>query len=127
MEKSEKILEVSDLSVTFDGFTVLDNLSFSVLKGDALAVIGTNGAGKSVLFRSLMGLVPYKGKISWASDVKIGYVPQKLDVDRMLPLTTEEFLGYKAAGKNEVLEALKMVGIKTGEDNEHHLENHILK
>ena len=121
-----KILEVENLSVSFDGHTVLENINFVINKGDVLAVIGPNGSGKSVMFRALLGLIPFSGKITWQSALKIGYVPQKLAIDRNLPLTVKEFLELKSSSKTQILQALSSVGINTGHENEHHLKHHIL-
>lgn len=109
----KKILEVRDLSVTFGTLTVLESISFFVERGDALAIIGPNGSGKTTLFRALLGAVPYAGTVRWAEGVRIGYVPQKLDIDRQLPLTAFDFLRSKAcasgARKEDVARALTAV------------------
>ena len=122
----EKILEVENLGVSFDGQNVLENINYNLDKGDVLAVNGPNGAGKSVLFRALLDLIPYSGKISWQAGLKIGYVPQKLAIERGLPITVVEFLGLKSPIKENMLQALSSVGINTGPEQEHHLEHHIL-
>lgn len=124
--EDKKILEVENLSVSFDGQSVLENVNFTLAKGEVLAVIGPNGSGKSIMFRALLGLIPYSGKIIWRLGLKIGYVPQKLAIDRGLPLTVREFLGLKSSSKENILQALASVGINTGPENEHHLEHHIL-
>jgi zinc transport system ATP-binding protein len=90
-------LEVEDLSVSFGEARVLHGLSFAVPRGQALAVIGPNGAGKTVLFRALSGAIAYQGQVRWAEGTRIGYVPQKLDIERDLPLTGQDFLHAKAA------------------------------
>ncbi len=106
----EKILSVSNLKVEFNNHVVLDDISFDVKRDSTMAVIGPNGAGKSVLFRSILGLVDYNGTIIWAKDAKIGYVPQKLAVDKDLPLTVREFLGFKDGSHEKVLEVMHSVG-----------------
>lgn len=125
---AEQILKVDNLSVEFDGQRVLDGVSFSVKPGEVLAVVGPNGAGKSVMFRALLGLIPYSGDVDWRPGVNIGYVPQKLAIERALPLTVKEFLRLKPGQveNQEILSALESVGVKTGPANEHHLERHIL-
>ncbi len=125
MEK-ENILQVENLSVAFDDNIVLENVNFSVSEGDVMAVIGPNGSGKSVLFRALLGLIPYEGKVTWQKNVKIGYVPQKLSIDRGLPLTVMEFFKLKSNSKKDILDSLASVGVDTGPSHEHHLEHHIL-
>jgi ABC-type Mn2+/Zn2+ transport system ATPase subunit len=68
-------LEVEDLSVGFSNTDVLRGLTFSVEQGSSLAIIGPNGSGKTVLFKALVGALPYRGRIRWAPGVRIGYVP----------------------------------------------------
>ncbi|MFI5309698.1 MAG: metal ABC transporter ATP-binding protein [Gemmatimonadales bacterium] len=89
-------LEVEHLSVSFGVTRVLDDLSFGVEAGTSLAIIGPSGAGKTVLFRSLIGAVRAEGTIRFAPGTRIGYVPQKLDIERDLPLTGLDFLHARA-------------------------------
>ena len=93
----QPILTVSDVSVAFDGESVLENLSFELAAGESLAVIGPNGAGKTVFLRALLGMVPYSGKIMWAREAHVGYVPQKIDADRHLPINFKNLLAAKAS------------------------------
>jgi zinc transport system ATP-binding protein len=107
------ILEVEHLSVTLEGVRILNDLSFAVQGGTTLAIIGPNGAGKTVLLRALIGALPSSGTIRWASDARIGYVPQQLDLQRDLPLTGLDLLHAKASVSHsppsEAMEALTMV------------------
>lgn len=89
--KTDSILDVRHLSVRFNAEPVLQDISFTVNRGDILAVIGPNGSGKTTLFRALLGLVRYEGDIVWQPGQQIGYVPQKLTLDRLVPLTVSEF------------------------------------
>ncbi len=58
------ILEVKDLNINFGGITAIDNLNFSVKKGEILGVIGPNGAGKTTLYNTITGIYkPSKGDI----------------------------------------------------------------
>ncbi len=91
------ILKVDQLSVQVDENRVLTGLSFSVIKGESLAIIGPNGAGKTVLLRTLIGSIPFSGTVEWAPGTCIGYVPQKLDLDRNIPITGFDFLQARAA------------------------------
>lgn len=112
-----EILRVENLNVEFNGQKVVRNLNFTVSKGEVLAVVGPNGAGKSVLFRALLGLIPYSGMIKWQKEIKIGYVPQKLAIEKNFPLTVGEFLTLnKRSSKEELRGILKLVGL-TGSDD----------
>lgn len=109
------VLEVEGLSVRFGRTAILGDLSFAVSAGDSLAIIGPNGSGKTVLFKALIGSVPYQGIIRWAPGTRIGYVPQKLDIERDLPLTGIDFLRAKAdvtrVSKQEVGRVLDLVSL----------------
>ena len=89
-------LEVEHLSVTFGRTRVLDDLNFQVESGSSLAIIGPNGSGKTVLLKALIGAIPFEGTVRWPPGTRIGYVPQKLDVERDLPLTGIDLLRAKA-------------------------------
>ena len=86
------ILEVKNLNVKIGGVKILDDINFTVDKGDVLVIIGPNGAGKTILLKSLLRLINYSGEIKWAPNVKIGYVPQRIDIETDIPLTVKEFL-----------------------------------
>ncbi len=93
----QNLLEVENLSVRFDKLQVLSKLSFSVEAGSSVAVIGPNGAGKTVLFRTLIGSIPHEGSIKWAPNLRLGYVPQKLDLELDVPIPGFDYL--EARGK----------------------------
>jgi zinc transport system ATP-binding protein len=97
MKDMDDILEVSALSVRLGGTEVFRNLNFQVRRGSSLAILGPNGSGKTVLFRVLVGAIPAKGVFRWAPDVRIGYVPQKLDIERDVPITGFDFLRARAS------------------------------
>lgn len=92
---AKKVLQVGRLSVILGNEVIVEDLSFSVERGEHLTIIGPNGSGKTTLFKALIGVIPYSGQISWAPGTVIGYVPQKLDLDRHLPLSLKDFLQSK--------------------------------
>ncbi len=106
-------LAVEHLTVELGGSPILHDLDFRVPRGTTLAVIGPNGSGKTVLFRALIGAIPARGSIRWAPDTRLGYVPQKLDIARDLPLAAIELLVAKASiarvDRGEVERALALV------------------
>ncbi len=56
-------LEVRDLAVHYDGIRALHGVSFTVLKGEIVTLIGANGAGKTSILRAVSGLIPYSGAV----------------------------------------------------------------
>ncbi|ENK0839588.1 ABC transporter ATP-binding protein [Clostridium botulinum] len=73
------ILEVKDLNINFGGITAVDNLNFSVKKGEILGVIGPNGAGKTTLYNTITGIYkPSKGDIFLNNKKITGMKPYKI-------------------------------------------------
>ncbi len=110
------ILRVTNLTVRVDSSVLLRDVSFDLDAGDALLVLGPNGAGKTVLLRALLGLMPAEGGVRWSAPGPApGYLPQRLDVERHLPMCGEDLLRAKAAllrvGESEISAALKRVGV----------------
>lgn len=76
------ILSVSGLTLSFGDEPIFRDVSFSVNEGDRLGVIGTNGAGKTSLFRVLVGEVePDAGSVHFGRDLRIGYLSQSTAID----------------------------------------------
>lgn len=111
----DTILDVRQLSVRFGRRHVLRDLTFNVERGTSLAILGPNGAGKTVLFRSLVGAMPFEGTVRWAAGTRIGYVPQKLDLERDIPITGLDFLTARTAlargTRTNIPRVLELVGI----------------
>ena len=77
-----------------------------------LTVIGPNGAGKSTLIRILLGLEkPDSGKVQRKPKLRIGYVPQKISIDSLMPLTVERFVELSGERKSNAMSALEEVGV----------------
>lgn len=116
----EKIIEVQNLSVSFNGHSILQNISFDVAKQEIVAIIGPNGSGKTTIIRALLGLLPISGGHFKVNSPSLGYVPQRLDFDRSFPLTVKElfltrleesnfWLSAGVAGE-KIVEYLKQAG-----------------
>ncbi len=123
---STPLLSISDLRVSLNKNIILDNINFEVHEKETLAIIGPNGSGKTTLFRVLLGLIPYQGKVEWKKGIKIGYVPQRINIDPDLPLTTADFFRLKDTNKEEINLVLSTVGFEKDKPHKGHLENHIL-
>lgn len=111
----EHVLDVRHLFVRFGRHTVLRDVSFHVERGSSLAILGPNASGKTVLFRALIRAIPFEGTVEWAAGSRIGYVPQKLDLERDIPVTGLDFLRARAAltdaTSGTVMRMLDLVGV----------------
>lgn len=129
-----KIIEVSNLSFGYEQKLILDNISFSVDKGDFLGIIGPNGSGKSTILKLILKmLVPLSGEIKLLGSNlhkfnmwhKIGYVSQKANAfNTSFPATVGEVVGANLFSKvglfkplqkqhiHKVDHALELVGMQ---------------
>lgn len=90
---SKPLLNLSDVALSRHGNTILDDVSLQVSRGEIVTLIGPNGAGKTSLVRIVLGLLkPDHGQVERQPRLRIGYMPQKLQVDATLPLSVLRFL-----------------------------------
>ena len=74
----KKIIELNDVSKSFDGRSVLSHFSYGVLRDDRIGIVGRNGAGKSTLLNLIAGrLAPDSGTVDVGSTVRLGYFSQE--------------------------------------------------
>ena len=83
-----------ELTLGYEGKTVISNLSFAVDAGDYLCIVGENGSGKSTLVKTILGLkTPMSGRIETGQGLKqteIGYLPQQTVVQKDFPASVAE-------------------------------------
>ncbi len=117
-----------DFGVALGGVTILQDVNLHVHCGELTVLIGPNGAGKTTLFRAMLGEIPHSGRLHFvhsgnqnrAARPRIGYVPQKLELDSRSPVTVLDlfaaarsqrslWLGYNCSSRAETLAALETV------------------
>ena len=118
-----------NLGVRLGTSTVLENLDLHLHCGQLTAVIGPNGAGKTTLLRAIIGEVRHTGQLTFlpsaahphTSRLCVGYVPQRMEIDKFAPLTVLDlfsaarahrplWLGYQRRVREEARQALERVG-----------------
>ncbi|MBQ2847993.1 MAG: ABC transporter ATP-binding protein [Clostridia bacterium] len=88
------LINVSGVSLGYEGKPIVTDLNFSVNKGDYLCIVGENGSGKSTLMKTLLGQKHVlSGKIEFSDGLKqneIGYLPQQTEVQKDFPASVKE-------------------------------------
>ena len=123
------MLEVYNLGVHYHNNWAIDDVSFCLQPGQVMGLLGPNGAGKSTLVKAILGLVPSKGSVKFASRPlkkqlkKVAYVPQRTQIDWDYPITVEKvvmmgripatgwFRKHSRNSRNIVRNALEKVGM----------------
>jgi zinc transport system ATP-binding protein len=100
-------ISTEGLSVIMGSQAILENIDIEIPEGKLTAIIGPNGAGKTTLIKCILRLAKYEGRILIDGkpveevDIRrIGYVPQRMELDRGLPLEVLEFLALGGGPKS---------------------------
>ena len=130
------IIDCKHLSISYEGRTIVRDVSFSISAGDYLCIVGENGSGNTTLMRTLLGLKkPDSGQVlfgdgcnvggtadaSCKQNHKIGYLPQKSNLQKDFPASVMEIvlsgtlnesgLFYTRKQKKKAISAMESLGI----------------
>ncbi len=120
-------LRLEDVTVVLGGEAVLEDISFSMDRGEFMGILGPNGAGKTVLLKTILGVIrPSRGRVvvlgrePQAARDRIGYVPQRETMSLDLPVSGLEVLELAASVKGirdrgEIERVLEAVGLRAEE------------
>ena len=101
------------VGVSFGGREVLSGIDLAIAPGEIVTIIGPNGGGKTTLLKVVLGLIsPDAGQVTRRAGLKIGYVPQKLQLDRTMPMTVRRLMTLTRRHSDpELLAALGETGV----------------
>ena len=120
--------KINNIGVKIGNDVILKDVSIHIHCGELTVIIGRNGAGKSTLLKAILGEIPHTGDISFVDKkdnitrkIKIGYVPQSINVERHMPTTVYDLFAscithmpvlWRKEKKiyNEIKEHLKIFG-----------------
>jgi len=108
---SQKVLvKTENLGVSFGKAVVLENISLEIYQREVVALIGLNGAGKTTLLKTILGIYrPSSGSVK-VNTRRLGYVPQRLNFDRSIPITVKELLQAYGGKNNAIEDKLALAG-----------------
>jgi len=95
---SNPLIRIEDLTVRYDCYTALENVSLTIYDDDFLGIIGPNGGGKTTLVKAVLGTIPHTGSVTFSSELsgngmrRIGYLPQQSAFDRSFPISISEIV-----------------------------------
>ncbi|ACL73824.1 high-affinity zinc uptake system ATP-binding protein ZnuC [Thioalkalivibrio sulfidiphilus HL-EbGr7] len=113
-DAASPLVAARGVGLTLGGRHILHGVDLGVERGRIVTLIGPNGAGKTCLVRILLGLLPAtEGEVIRTPGLKLGYMPQRVLVDEVLPITVGRFLtlGGRASRAHQ-REVLREVGVE---------------
>ena len=100
------LVSARGLWLSRDGRDLIAGVDLDVRRGEIVTLIGPNGAGKSTLVKLILGIErPDKGRLSRPASTRIGYVPQRFEIDRAMPMTVSAFLTLGATASRVAIDA----------------------
>lgn len=107
------LLAAKGVSVRIGKVQILSGVSLALDPAEMVTIVGPNGSGKSTLLRTLLGLIkPTAGHVTRRAGLRIGYVPQRLHIDRPMPMTARRFLSLpKRCTDAQAAEVLARCGV----------------
>ena len=93
MKTSNALISATNVSVLKNQKSILKNIDIKINKNDFITIIGPNGAGKTMLLKCLMGFYkPNFGEIQKKDKLKIGYMPQSINIINTMPMMVKNFI-----------------------------------
>ena len=107
------LLKAEAVSKSFSAIPVVDRVSLTLSAGEILTIIGPNGSGKPTLIRLLLGLeTPDSGSIPRPPGLRVGYVPQRVLINRLMPMDVAWFL--RLSDRSGDASALERIALEVG-------------
>lgn len=114
------LVTVEGVEVRVGNKRLLHDVDLRIMAGEIVTVIGPNGAGKSTLLKAIIGAIPISaGRIDKRAGLRIGYTPQKIHLEKTIPISVARFLSLAGrlpkGARADVLEKTDVAGLRAAQ------------
>ena len=93
MAGKEVLISCKNIAYKKGNQIILKNINLDICRGEAITIVGPNGGGKTTLAKIIIGVKKsYTGKVNRSDNIHIGYMPQKINFNPLIPITVKSFL-----------------------------------
>jgi len=109
----QPLVSLCNAGVKQNGRWLVRHIDLDIFRGEIITLIGPNGSGKSTTAKMALDILPpTEGKVTRQANLKVGYVPQKLHIDRTLPLSVVRLMELtESVNRDTIDQALQEVGM----------------
>lgn len=117
-ENSPTLAYLKNISLNLNNQQILKNINLELKKGEITTLIGPNGGGKTSIARILVGILKASsGEVFIRKNTKIGYMPQKLEIEKTIPLRVIDFLALDSRLSHDFQQLAMTIAEKLGIKN----------
>lgn len=109
---SEPLIELRNVGVRVGNQIILSNVNLDIHPREIVTLIGPNGAGKTTLVRVVLGLMEFTGIRKLQPRLRVGYMPQKLELNPQLPISVTRFLKISGVDDKNLFHRMEQTGIR---------------
>jgi zinc transport system ATP-binding protein len=103
----QPLVDVQNVAYSDGQRSILHDINLQLHPGEIVSIVGPNGAGKTTLIKLIVGLLqPTQGRIHYQGNISIGYMPQRLPIDPLFPLTVQRFMRLGQTCSDEAMDKM---------------------
>lgn len=117
------MISINNLTVSFGGFTLFDDVNFHINDNDKIGLVGKNGAGKTTILKIVAGITaPSAGTVQKPSDLTFGYLPQEMEYSKKISVIDETLKAFSHI--KEIEDKISDINLQIGERTDYESESY---